>query len=835
MSEIQFAVSAKTARLIGRENISDVGGAVIELIKNSYDADATCVFVVFDMPFPSIPGKISFEVCDKVFDNQGIRKLVNYYHNEGNYLSKIEDLSEEQEKELAEFLYSKNSIYIVDNGCGMNERIIRTAWMNIGTNDKEENRVSEKGRVKTGAKGIGRFALDKLSTETTVYTKSRDDSLIKWNMNWNQFETASLLSEVKATIETLEIPFSELAQRFADGRFNGFNNYTWDTGTMIRLSPTRETWSESLFRKVNKDLKSIFPGTNDSEFDMYVFNVYYPQYAFVNERFLFNNSEFDYKIIGSYNGDDSLSISLVRNEVDTRKIKDFHDFGEKKIELKFGDFWKRISFQKNNYRRADFAKTVKITLSASEATKISPFILKSIGPFDVELYFLRNASNQVEIMKPVVSANRKEILTHFSGIKLYRDGFKVRPYGEESGPSYDWLNLGLRAQRSPAPISHDSGSWRVRTNQIIGAVKITKEGNPNLIDMANREGLAVNDSFVAFVTLIDKIIETFEADRQYVYREYGRWIREIKNNLSVTDEMVRKAKEEMATREVDNKTGAYDHTGNESDNKYSNSQYNQTILELEEARERQERASKTLMLYCASGVMTNTFAHEISHIMTQLGSRMQHIRYSVQRILGEDGYTGNRVFNPYIIISRAEEVDSLLESWIDVLMSGAGNEVFTKGNTNVIETLEQFCVPWRPLLEKKLISLKPIALNGKFEDCVSKISKIDLLIILNNFLLNSAYFLGKITEDERTINLSISSEEKYITVDMVNNGPPLDGVFKNNPDRIFDAGVSTKQTRTGKGSGIGLWIVHTLVSENSGEIHPIDMKDGFGLRILLPK
>ena len=60
MSKVQFAVSAKTARLIGRENISDVDGAIIELIKNSYDADAKCVFVKMDVPFPSVPKIISY-------------------------------------------------------------------------------------------------------------------------------------------------------------------------------------------------------------------------------------------------------------------------------------------------------------------------------------------------------------------------------------------------------------------------------------------------------------------------------------------------------------------------------------------------------------------------------------------------------------------------------------------------------------------------------------------------------------------------------------------------------------------------------------------------------
>ena len=45
---IPFLVSARTARLIGQENFSNMQGAIIELLKNSYDADATVSLVVFD-------------------------------------------------------------------------------------------------------------------------------------------------------------------------------------------------------------------------------------------------------------------------------------------------------------------------------------------------------------------------------------------------------------------------------------------------------------------------------------------------------------------------------------------------------------------------------------------------------------------------------------------------------------------------------------------------------------------------------------------------------------------------------------------------------------------
>lgn len=55
MEKLEFRVGAKAAQLIGRENIAAVDGALIELVKNAYDADAQCVYIQFNMPFPNIP------------------------------------------------------------------------------------------------------------------------------------------------------------------------------------------------------------------------------------------------------------------------------------------------------------------------------------------------------------------------------------------------------------------------------------------------------------------------------------------------------------------------------------------------------------------------------------------------------------------------------------------------------------------------------------------------------------------------------------------------------------------------------------------------------------
>lgn len=829
MSIVQFEVSAKTARLIGRENISDVDGAIIELIKNAYDADATCVFAMFDMPFPKVPNRISYETINSVFGKDP-SALLEYYSDDGISFVKRSSLSKEQELKLVELLFSHNSIIIVDNGCGMDEKTLRYAWMNIGTNDKEEKRVSPKGRVKTGAKGIGRFALDKLSTETTVYTKNSGDLFKKWHINWNQFETANLLNEVTASIDDQTGEYADFAASLIHNRFNGFDNYSWDTGTIIKLCPLREAWSENYFNKVNNNLKSLFPSTNNSQFDIFVSNLYYPKYSFNNERFALTNAEYDYKIVGSFDGEDILRIRITRNEIDTRKIKIAHQIGEENIQLMLNEFWARDAFIKEKHIRSDYAKTVEFQYSANELTKIAPDVLSSVGPFTTEFYFLKNTPSNNEIVLPVVSSRRKEILANYSGIKLYRDGFKVRPYGEIDG-NFDWLSLGLRAQKSPAAVSHQNGSWRVRTNQIIGEVRISKDNNPYLMDMANREGLAINDAYKSFLTLIDKVIETFEYDRQYVFKEYAAWIKEKETALSNTQKVVDSAKGKKA--EVSSLPHDENSEETHEGQNFSKSDYENAIIELDKERERQERATKTMMLYSSAGVMTNTFSHEISRIMTKAGSRMQQLRETVKRSVGE--YTGSELFNPYTLIDRIENVDNLLENWLSVLMSGTKEDVYSAKTNNLFEVINNIIDRWRPLLKQKLIDVLPIEINNDKNEFLCYIPEIDLLIIMNNFLLNSADFLEKATVPKRQISISIFEyADKYI-IELKNNGPKLDGIFSNNPDRIFDAGISTKQTGKGKGSGIGLWITRTLVLNNSGEIHTMDLTDGFGLRIQLPR
>ena len=155
MEKLKYNISARTTILIGREGVSRADGAVIELIKNTYDADADFCYISFDV--------------------------------------------------------KNDKIYILDNGVGMTKQIIQESWMLIGTDNKKFNYLSERQRVKSGEKGIGRFALDRLGRMCTMYTKSKNEPLIYWYNNWDKFEeSGKTLDEIEADFDYLNKDFKEV-------------------------------------------------------------------------------------------------------------------------------------------------------------------------------------------------------------------------------------------------------------------------------------------------------------------------------------------------------------------------------------------------------------------------------------------------------------------------------------------------------------------------------------------------------------------------------------------------------------------------------------------------
>ena len=205
--KVNFEVSAKTARLIGRENIADVDGALSELIKNAYDADASCVYVDFYMPFPDVPTQCTIDRFE-CLSAKDYEQVLGYYYIKNNQLHRKKEITETEKDKLQSILFSYNKIIVADNGEGMNLDVVSSSWMQIATSNKETRIMSKKGRVKTGAKGIGRFALDKLSKHSAMYTKAEGSRTLRWTVDWEQFSSAQLLRDVNADID---VAFSSIS------------------------------------------------------------------------------------------------------------------------------------------------------------------------------------------------------------------------------------------------------------------------------------------------------------------------------------------------------------------------------------------------------------------------------------------------------------------------------------------------------------------------------------------------------------------------------------------------------------------------------------------------
>jgi len=94
-------------------------------------------------------------------------------------------------------------------------------------------------------------------------------------------------------------------------------------------------------------------------------------------------------------------------------------------------------------------------------------------------------------------------LRDWSGVSVYRDGFRVWPYGE---PHDDWLRLDQRRVNNPVVC--------LSNNQVVGFVEIDADANPELRDQTNREGLIHNEAFHDLQRLALHVFQILEAERQ---------------------------------------------------------------------------------------------------------------------------------------------------------------------------------------------------------------------------------------------------------------------------------------------------------------------------------
>lgn len=148
MEYLKYVIEDSTiAKLLGVQNFTSDESAVLELVKNSYDAEAVSLTLEF----------------------------------------------------------KNNSLIIKDDGKGMSDEDIKRHWMHIGKSEKGYEVLDKYNnkRIQAGSKGVGRFALARLGEYIELFSKKKDSNGVLWKTDWNNstIEYTDLSDEIGTCIQ----------------------------------------------------------------------------------------------------------------------------------------------------------------------------------------------------------------------------------------------------------------------------------------------------------------------------------------------------------------------------------------------------------------------------------------------------------------------------------------------------------------------------------------------------------------------------------------------------------------------------------------------------------
>ena len=773
IKHLQFNVSARTAKLIGLENFANAEGAIIELVKNAYDADS--------------------EICAVIFDIRDTRK--------------------------------DSSIYILDTGVGMNDEIISRHWMTIGTDDKLKNsKTSEKGRVKSGAKGIGRFALNKLGRRSSMLTFPKNDSKgFYWTIDWSDFDKDGYtLSDIKAELSEIDNEF--LAEKIKEYGFSSLDFIEKIClerfhGTLICITDLNDSWDDESLTSLNQNLETLIPSHLSSDFLMYLYSISdTSKYGRINSD---EYNEYDYKIDASYLGEgrNSIKVKITRKELNLSLL-----------ESSYSDLFSMSDMQKFPYRLADFQKKIfekEVVLSDD----INPTILNRIGPFSFMFYFIKNSisDDPDELSKrkypynSIDSRQRRSWLKKFGGVKIFRDDFRVRPYGENGD---DWLGLGNRHSLSPAGVGSSRGGYRIRPNQIAGAVSISRLYNSSFEDRSSREGLQENDEFKLLKNILLKVIEAFENDRNTVMYNLSS-LYKAKHPESATAKSIadKYDPDSVSSSNDEIKGNCNDDSKNINDNNRDNCSGSEQTNELvalakgyktlqNELHEKEEE-NRMLRSLASTGVAVASFTHELHGMSDSLLVRSDLLKETLKNIIKPDSIEfENKLDNPFYLIDLMKNQDIKLHQWLDYSLNAIKRNKRDRGDLSIKDYFGRLGDSWKEPLTQKNITLK-ITPDPKQtdSDCILNCFEMDLDSIFNNFITNSVSSLLRTPRRDKEIIIEWKTDSQFLVIDFIDNGLGLASEYKTDPYRIFNAFETSSCDKKGNkiGTGMGLFIVKSVI------------------------
>jgi hypothetical protein len=461
---LHFDISTSVIKQLGEQLISDEVTAIMELIKNSYDAESDWV-------------KIEIDANNKLPDE--------YY-----------------------FKDTKGYIVLQDNGEGMSLSDINNRWLIISFSAKREQKKSgiyDVGkRIPLGDKGLGRLSTQRIGKQIEIITGVTSESIYhSLAYNWDDFDGTRKLSDVQVVYRTFP---KEIGLK----------------GTKVAITSLNDptVWNGDAFDVFRSELsKMIFPIKEKRPFNIRLFVS--GQKVDLDSL----NEQLRKQAIGEY----KLNFDGKRLKIDiTLKLNKLRgndsSFYEKAIVSDNGEaFFEFLTDKKRNKREfLDKAQTEYLghqnngyflkyeteynfdTIANYSVISGDILILANPGIFSGEIldYDIRGDIDLTDGDDFESLGEYKRIVKNQVGVRIFRDGFGVKPYGFKNN---DWLQL------SNNPTS-GSSVYGIRPGNTIGYVSISNKDNLSLAEKTDREGFVetqysqnfflINMKFVAEINLV---------------------------------------------------------------------------------------------------------------------------------------------------------------------------------------------------------------------------------------------------------------------------------------------------------------------------------------------
>ncbi|SDF13120.1 Histidine kinase-, DNA gyrase B-, and HSP90-like ATPase [Mucilaginibacter pineti] len=774
---MHFKITARTILQLGSELISSDAIAFYELIKNAFDAGSKRVEVrivkrlehsFIQDCFATIEERVEkeeyFEDEDVVYyKNLILKNTLSEYYNPDLFkkrLNRVENIDD-----IIHLLKKANYILFKDQGQGMSLEDLDEIYLTVGTTNRKKQRERDPNpqRPILGEKGIGRLSVMRLGDEVRIETTQNGDSYFQeLEIDWEEFADRaeelleSILIEPKVGKEKEDV--SEHGTRIFIYNLKG----DWTAKKLREIADTQLTKFIDPFEKKHRDFIKLW----------------------------FNND------------------AIVLGNIDKKLFEYAHAFANAR--LTFDDLGQPEFTGEITYRL--YNRTKNFTLSGTHMASVlnNPRyieLLKSLGPFQSQLYWYnrqlltkKNGVLEFQYIRSLVDS-------WGGGLMLYRDGFRVNPYG---GPNDDWLGLD--------PIALASQGYKLNRKQFVGKVDISSYGNSMLIDQTNREGLRENNEKQALVSLLQYMIQEQirpfmdDVKEQYQRDESVLNLNDIENRIEQGQIQVRDAVNLLKKKypEIEKEKEVLNVI--ETVLKESKELFNIARL----SSKALETRLKTTIDLAGLGLMVDVIGHELKRSTEHALSTLGDIDESSP---GEiDGLLSTLRTQLKTLKTRLAVIDPL---------GPAGRQ--QKEDLDLKKLLRDIIESHDAQFQRHQIDFSLVD-DSKNERWPIRAVPGMIVQIIENLFSNSVYWIKQQQRIDRNYRPKIIIELDRInnTISFCDNGP---GIPASQKEEVFKPFFSTKPP--GDGKGLGLYISKEIAQYHKADLFLLDDKQRSNLHTFI--